>query len=79
MGLDANWHILASTMIRALAYEPDSRELRVRFSSGSVYRYHDVPPEVVEALIDPPDGSHGRYFNDHIRDAFDYDEESLRR
>jgi hypothetical protein len=73
------WHILASTMIRALAYDPDTRELRVRFAAGGVYRYFDVPAEVVEQLIDPPDGSHGRYFNDNIRDAFEFEEELTSR
>lgn len=78
MGSEANWHILASTMIRALSYDPDTRELRVRFSGGGTYRYQDVPPEVAQNLIEPPDGSHGRYFNDSIRDVYDYEEEPLR-
>lgn len=69
----ANWQILASALIRALAYDPDRRELRIRFTTGGVYRYFGVPPDVVELLIDPPDGSHGRYFNDNIRDAFEYE------
>jgi hypothetical protein len=73
------WHILASTMIRALAYDLDLRELRVRFSTGSVYRYFDVPAEVVETLIDPPDGSHGRYFNENVRDEFEFEEETIKR
>jgi hypothetical protein len=47
----------------------------VRFANGTHYRYFDVPPEVVEALLDPPSGSPGRYFNDHVRDAFAYEEE----
>jgi hypothetical protein len=75
MAVDATWHILASTMLRAIAYDPATRELRVRFSNGTHYRYFDVPDEVVEALLAPPDGSPGRYFNDHVRDAFDYEEE----
>lgn len=75
MAADLEWHILMSTMLRAVAYDAASRELRVRFSNGGVYRYHNVPPAVAETLLDPPDESHGRYFNDHIRDAFDYDED----
>ena len=75
MGVDAGWHILQSTMLRAIAYDPARRELRVRFQTGALYRYRDVPPEVVEALLDPPAGSAGRYFNDTIRDGFEYDEE----
>jgi hypothetical protein len=66
-------------MIRALAYDPQTRELRVRFTNGTAYRYLEVPPEVVVTLIDPPGGSHGRYFNEHIRDTFEYEEETIRR
>jgi hypothetical protein len=75
----ATWHILTSTMIRAVAYDPGERVLRVRFGNGTTYRYLDVPPEVVETLLDPPDGSPGRYFNETIRDGFDYEEEPHRR
>lgn len=75
MAPDTDWRILKSTMLRAIAYDEDSRDLRVRFTSGAIYRYHEVPPEIATALVDPPEQSHGRYFNDHVRDAFDYDEE----
>ena len=75
MAVDGTWHILASTMLRAVAYDPESRELRVRFASGTNYRYSDVPPEIVETLVDPATTSPGRYFNDHVRDVFDYDED----
>jgi hypothetical protein len=76
MASSAEWHILQSSVLRAVAYHEGARELRVRFTSGANYRYFDVPPDVVRMLLDPPGESHGRYFNAHIRDAFDYDEES---
>lgn len=75
MGTEADWHILQSSVLRAVSYIAERRELRVRFASGSIYRYRDVPPAVAANLIEPPEGSSGRYFNDHVRDAFDYDEE----
>lgn len=75
MAVDPAWHILPSSMLRAVSYDPGRRELRVRFQTGAIYRYHEVPPHVVEALLDPPGGSPGRYFNDTIRDGFEYDEE----
>lgn len=75
MAAEADWHILKSTLIRAVGYDAESRELRVRFTTGGVYRYHDVPADVAAAIIDPPDGSHGRYFNENVRDGYDYDEE----
>lgn len=76
MAVGADWRILQSTMVHAISYDEASGELRVRFHGGGLYRYYKVPPQIVEALLDPPGASHGRYFNDHIRDAFDYDEET---
>jgi hypothetical protein len=72
---DAPWHILASTMLRAVSYAPSRRELRVRFVNGAIYLYFDVPPEVVEELLSAETGSPGRFFNENIRDEFDFDEE----
>lgn len=71
----APWRIVTSTLIRAVAYDEASRELRVRFSNGAVYRYHQVPAEIAAELVEPAEGSSGRYFNEHVRDAFDFDEE----
>jgi lysyl-tRNA synthetase, class II len=78
MSDDAGWRILQSSMLRAVAYDAGSGDLRVRFAGGTQYRYHDVPQEVFDALLDPPGGSVGRYFNDTIRDGYDYDEEPRR-
>ena len=75
MANDVEWHILQSTMLRAVRYDPASHELRVRFTGGAVYRYIDVPSAVAEELIDANQPSAGRFFNDHIRDVFDFDEE----
>ena len=75
MADDVEWHILQSTMLRAVRYYPASRELRVRFSGGAIYRYVDVPQSIVDVLIDPQQPSPGRFFNHHIRDVFDYDED----
>lgn len=63
-------------MIRAIAYDPERRQLRVRFVNGGLYRYLEVPPQVAAELVDPPSGSPGRYFNEHIRDGFDFEDES---
>lgn len=78
MAANAPWHILTSSMLRAVSYDETNRQLRVRFSNGTIYRYYDVPIDVVETLLDPPDTSHGRYFNETIRDGFDYDEEAAK-
>ncbi len=75
MADDAPWHILASTLLRAVSYAPNSRELRVRFVNGAIYLYLDVPPDVVDELLAAETDSPGRYFNENIRDEFDFDEE----
>jgi hypothetical protein len=71
----APWHILSSTVLRAFSYSEHDHQLRVRFVGGALYRYYDVPPEVAEALLDPPGGSAGRYFNENVRDEYDFEEE----
>lgn len=62
-------------MLRAVAYDEGSHELRVRFTTGALYRYYEVPPEIVEELLDPPGSSHGRYFAEQIRDSYEFEEE----
>jgi len=66
------WVLLRSTAIRAVRYDERSRTLRIRFTGGGVYDYLDVPPEVVDGLVHPPEGSSGRYFADRIRDAYEH-------
>lgn len=68
----ASWVILQSQVLRAVTWDPARSMLRVRFRTGRVYEYYDVPPEVVEHLLEPEDGSHGRYFNEAIRDVYEY-------
>ncbi len=62
-------------MLRAVSYSPSNHELRVRFVNGAIFRYFDVPPDVVDELLSAETGSPGRYFNENIRDDFDCDEE----
>lgn len=75
MAAIAPLRILSSTVLRAVAYDERSQELRVRFMTGAVYRYFAVPPEIADELVHPPGNSHGRYFNDQIRDSYEYQED----
>lgn len=61
---------MPSSVIRLYSYDEAARRLRVRFVSGSVYDYDDVPVELVEALAAAE--SKGRFFGTHIRDHFPY-------
>ncbi|MBE7374466.1 KTSC domain-containing protein [Pseudomonas lopnurensis] len=50
-----------SRSLRSLGYDPEQRVLEVEFRSGALYRYEQVPPAVVQALLEAD--SLGRYFN----------------
>lgn len=61
----------------AIGYEPESRELRVKFRDGAVYVYYDVPPDVYEEMLSAD--SIGHYMNDHVVHSYYYDQESYNR
>ena len=69
---------MPSTVIRRFSYDEPQRRLRVTFTSGDVYNYFDVPPDLdVEwrAAF-----SKGQFFAERVRDRFDYElvEKALR-
>ena len=59
---------VASSMIYAVGYDPEMRELAVVFNSGRVFWYEDVPPEVHQHLMSA--GSKGQYMRDCIIDLY---------
>jgi hypothetical protein len=61
---------MPSTVIRRIDYDPPSRTLFVRFVSGALYAYRDVPSAVYEAFRTA--GSKGAFFSSHIRDRYRY-------
>jgi len=50
-----------SSSLRALGYDLEEQALEVEFHNGSLYRYEQVPADVVQALLEAD--SLGRYFN----------------
>jgi hypothetical protein len=61
---------MPSSVIRRFSYDEPGRRLRVTFTSGDVYDYFAVPPEVAadwRAAF-----SKGQFFAAHIRDRYDY-------
>ena len=60
------WYGVESSMIRAVGYDADKRILDVAFHRTGVYRYFDVPPKVVEGLLDA--ASKGSYMRAVIID-----------
>ena len=63
---------MPSSVIRSARYDPDRELLDIVFITGRRYLYHRVP--AVEADGFRAAFSKGRYFNAHIRDAYDHTE-----
>ncbi len=58
-----------SSTINSIAYE--GTELFVKFTSGSTYKYKDVPKELFESLKTAE--SKGRFFATNIKNNFEYE------
>jgi len=63
-----------STVIDAIGY---SRVLEIRFESGRIYQYYNVPEEIYNAMLVAP--SKGKYFNESIRGKYSYQEIELKQ
>ena len=59
-----------STNISKIGYDEESNTLSVKFRSGSLYLYNEVPPDVHLALMDA--GSKGVYLNRHIKNEYEF-------
>ncbi len=62
-----------SVVLKSFDYDGDKKILRVEFTNGGIYQYHDVPKSVYEELEKSP--SKGQYFNAEIKDKFGFDKE----
>ena len=59
---------MPSSVIRSFDYDPVEHRLDIRFVSGRLYSYLDVPERVVAAMRRA--GSKGGFFNRRIRDHY---------
>jgi hypothetical protein len=59
---------LNSSAIAAAGYDPLTRVLRIRFTSGYSYSYRSVPERIFLGLIHST--SPGTYYNLHIRGIY---------
>lgn len=57
-------------MIRGVGYTTPKQQMHVRFNTGNVYGFSDVPVDVYSGLLKAD--SKGKYFNEHIRDKFEH-------
>lgn len=60
-----------STNLKSGTYNRLTDRLVIRFQSGAVYTYEDVPDNVWEELKSAR--SHGKYFNRMVKDRFEYE------
>ncbi|HEY5721149.1 MAG TPA: KTSC domain-containing protein [Allosphingosinicella sp.] len=63
---------MPSTVIRRFDYDPAEQALVVTFTTGRIYRYSEVPPDVAERFRGA--FAKGRFFNARIRDRFEFTE-----
>jgi lysyl-tRNA synthetase class 2 len=61
---------LVSSLLADAKYDPQSRELDVRFVTGQRYRYSDVPSDVYDSLVKAE--SKGAFFNARVRKEYAY-------
>jgi hypothetical protein len=64
---------MPSTVISAIAYRPETRELEVLFTTGRRYIYREVPAEAAEAFRTAR--IKGRHFNSRIRGRYPFVED----
>ena len=61
---------VTSSNITSIGYDTETQTLEVQFTSGAVYQYENVPPDVYQALMAAD--SIGSYFYYHVRKSFPY-------
>jgi hypothetical protein len=63
--LFGNWTPVDSSNVSAFKYDASSRVFSIRFHSGRVYQFKDVPDNVVEEFSTAD--SKGKFFNANIK------------
>ena len=57
-----------SSMVHAVGYDPDAKELEVIFTSGKIWHYRNVPPDVYDKLLKAD--SKGQFMNACVIDVY---------
>ena len=65
---------MPSSVVAAMTYDPGSSTLRVRFVSGMVYDYKNVPEKVFKQMKHAP--SKGTFLNQHIKGNYEFEKVS---
>jgi hypothetical protein len=61
---------VSSSNLRSVGYDESTNTLEIKFNSGGIYQYYNVPSTVYQELMNAP--SHGRYFHAHIKGVYRY-------
>jgi hypothetical protein len=61
---------VSSTAIQRVDYDEVTCHLRITFVTGNVYKYYDVPRGIYECFLRA--SSKGAFFNEHIKDHYDF-------
>ena len=67
-----DWTSVVSKVFNSVAYDSGKHQLYLRFHSGKVYRYFDFLEDQYDEFLAAE--SKGKYFADHIREKFRYEE-----
>jgi hypothetical protein len=62
---------VTSSNVASIGYDSNSKTMEVEFTSGSVYRYFDVPEGEYQGLVGAE--SIGRYLNQSIKGTYRFD------
>lgn len=65
-----NYQSVSSDNLRAVAYDPATRTLGIRFKGNTEYHYSGVPESVYRGLMNA--ASHGSYHAAYIKDSYSY-------
>ena len=57
-----------SSMIDAVGYDPETRQMAVQFKGGKTYTYHDVDQSAHEAFV--ASDSIGKHFHQNVASAY---------
>jgi hypothetical protein len=61
---------LSSNLIKFFKYDFESLRLEIYFKNGHVHHYHEVPTHKWRELSES--SAQGKFFNEHIRNRYDF-------
>jgi hypothetical protein len=63
-----HWQALQSSNLSAYRYNEGEKKLEIKFTSGRIYQFENVPKDIVDGLSTA--ASPGKYFNAEIKNTY---------